>query len=364
MSVKFKLAAVLLFIGLYFTSVAQVTNLVVLDSAEIVRLKKLISESHDAGALYDSIARQAAVAMNQQPRPLRQIHYEGLLDTDPKRINTVQSFDDINNTAALIYAGYGSDSPKYGEKIRDIVYSWAKTYRPDGNTINENKFIVFFWGYYLYKELFPADEQQVVESWINEIAQRQMNRESTPNNNWEAKRLKIIGLAGIILKNDEYVKHSAEGFRKYISTAYFSDGTSNDLRTRDALHYHVSGMVPCIAAFINLSRYSNLFDLFGWESESGSSIRKSVEYTLPYATGKQQRQEWVNTKVELDKKRAEAGIEKYRPGKLFDPRNAWEMFQWASYYNQDWYQVFEQPDKERYTSSWIGLLNSPVIRGN
>lgn len=54
-----------------------------------------------------------------------------------------------------------------------------------------------------------------------EIAKKEMNREQTPNNNWEAKRLKIIGTIGFILDNNELKDHSVKGFRKYIESTLF-----------------------------------------------------------------------------------------------------------------------------------------------
>ncbi|NCB09764.1 MAG: alginate lyase, partial [Bacteroidia bacterium] len=40
-----------------------------------------------------------------------------------------------------------------------------------------------------------------------------------------------------------------------------------------------------------------------------SSIEKSVEYVIPFATGDKQRKEWTNSKVALDRERAAAGID-------------------------------------------------------
>jgi hypothetical protein len=195
-----------------------------------------------------------------------------------------------------------------------------------------------------------------------EIALQQKNRKSTPNNNWESKRLKITGIAGAILKDNQLTDHSIEGFKAYISSAYFPDGTSNDLLSRDALQYHISGLKPCLSAFINLSKFDKRFDLYAWESPTGSSVKKSVEYVVPYATGLKQRREWTNSKVELDRRRAEAGIEAYQPGKLFDPQQAHELFEWACFFNPEWFSVFNNAETSPYFSSWIGMLNSPVVR--
>lgn len=108
------------------------------------------------------------------------------------------------------------------------------------------------------------------------IARGQMARPHKPNNNWEAKRLKIIGTAGCILGYDAMIDFSVKGFKAYINTAYYADGTSNDLKERDALSYHISGLNPTVAVFVNCTP----FDLYNYVSPGGASIRKSVEYVL------------------------------------------------------------------------------------
>lgn len=251
---KFVTILLLLLIGM--TALPQETNIVILTADETASLRKVLQSDESARALYDSVLTKANKMLAVEPRPLKVIHYEGLLDTNPKRINTVKSFQDINTVATFIYAGYGSDDPKFGKKSKEIITAWVKKYEPTGNPINENKF----------------------------------------------------------------------------------------------------------TAFINMSQFNPEFNLYDFETENGASIKKSVEYVIPYATGDKQRKEWINTKVELDKKRAAAGIEKYQPGKLFDPKQAWEMFQWACYYKPEWYSIFEEENTPKYTSTWIGLLNSPLIR--
>jgi hypothetical protein len=357
-----RLITVIILVLLGISARAQVTNIVILDKQEQIRLKGIIASNSEARLLYDSVAVAAGASLTHIPRPLEIIYYEGLLDTDPRRINTVKSFPDIDHVVTLIYAAYGSGDRVYGEKAKQIILAWVKTYKPDGNTINENKFLSFFWGYYIFKLHFSKQEQVEAEKWIMEIALKQKNRPTTPNNNWESKRLKITGIAGAILNDKQLMDHSIEGFKKYITTAYYPDGTSNDLISRDALQYHISGLKPCLSAFINLSEFDKRFDLYAWESPTGSSVKKSVEFTVPYATGEKQRREWTHSKVELDRRRAEAGIEAYQPGKLFNPQKAHELFEWACYYNPEWFDVFAKAGTNPYSSTWIGMLNSPMVR--
>jgi len=338
---------------------AQTTNIVVLNNDEVEKFRTELKANNQVQALYDSIRFKAEMRLDISPCPLKIMHYEGLLDTDPRRMETVKSFADINYVVNLIYASYGNNDNRFGKKAKQIILSWAEKYEPTGNPINENKFNAFFWGYYLFKPFFSDYEQNKVENWMMDIAELQMNRKHTPNNNWEAKRCKITGIVGCILNKEELKTYSVKHFKKYISTAYYADGTSRDLKQRDALHYHVSGLKPCLSAFINLLEFDKRFDLFHYISETGSSVEKSVEYVVPYATGEKQRKEWVNTKVKLDKERAAAGLEKYQPGKLFVPEKAYELFEWACYYQPEWKSIFE---KNEQISSWVGCLNSSIVR--
>ena len=338
---------------------SQTTNVVILDSTEIANLRRVISQDERAKYLYDSIASLARAHSEEAPRPLKHLHYEGLLETNPDRVDTRKSLKDMDKVISFIYASYGDDNPSFAKKTWQFVLAWAQTYQPDGNPINENKFVALYWGYYLFRNTFSDHEKEKVERWMMTIAKQEINREHTPNNNWEAKRQKMIGIIGSITGNDSLKAFAQRGFREYISTAYFPDGTSADLKERDALHYHVSGLKPMLSAAINLSKFDTLFNLYNYSAPSGASVKKSVEYVVPYARGELERKEWVNTTVALDKERAAAGLAEYQPGKLFDPQEAVPLFEWASYYQPTWYDI---TGKWGFTSTWVGLLNSPLVR--
>ncbi len=338
---------------------AQTTNVVILDSIEIAKLRRVISQDERAKYLYDSIASLARAHSQEAPRPLKRLHYEGLLETNPDRIDTRKSLEDMDKVIDFIYASYGSDDPVFARKTKQFVLAWAQTYQPTGNPINENKFVALYWGYYLFLDHFSEREQQDVEEWMMAIARQEMGRKHTPNNNWEAKRQKMIGIIGSVTGNDSLKAFAQRGFRAYISTAYFPDGSSADLKERDALHYHVSGLKPMLSASINLSKFDTLFNSYDYTTPSGASIRKSVEYVVPYARGELERKEWVNTTVALDKERAAAGLAEYQPGSLFDPQEAVPLFEWAVYCQPAWYDIVGE---QGFTSTWVGLLNSPLVR--
>jgi len=337
------------------------TGVVLLNSEEQISLQSLMDKNQEVAIIYDGIFLKANGHLSSQPNPIKTIHYEGLLDSNPLRIESVKSLLDANKVVELIYAGYASRNQAYGSKIKEFVLDWSNTYIATGNPINENKLIPFFWGYYIHQNLFNEQEQRRVESWMLSIATLELNREHTPNNNWEAKRLKIIGLVGGIIENGALIDYAIIGIKKYISTAYFPDGTSNDLKTRDALHYHVSGIEPLLDIFINYQVFDKRFALYGYSDSNGTSISKAIDFIEPYLSGEKVHKEWVNSQVRLDRERAEAGIEKYKPGILFDPIKAIPMLNWAVYYNADLFGYI-CGCIDCYTCNIEALLNSPLIR--
>lgn len=342
---------------------AQTTDIVILNQKETQRLRRLIRQDERVKAHHEIFVERAEQHLRDQPRPLGVIYYEGLLDNDPRRVDTQKSLDDVDKVVDLIYTHYGRSRKAYARKAKQFVLAWAITYQPTGNTINENKFTPLFWAYYLFRDQFSGSERERVEQWMRAIAQAQMARPTTPNNNWMAKRHKIIATAGCILNDEELIDFAINGFKEYINTAYYADGTSNDLKKRDALHYHLSGLKPAIGTFINCTPFHPGFDLFDYLAPSGASIRQSVAYAIPYVSGEKERREWTNSQVELDKRRAAAGLAKYQPGMLFDPEKGIPAFEWAGYFERGWYALLGDGSAEdNYAARWIGLLNSPLVR--
>lgn len=345
-----------------FNASSQTTDMVILSPREMSRLKSAVAENPQARNLYDSIVALMRSHTTDAPAPVEVIHYEGLLDTDLRRVETKESLADIDKVVNLIYSYYGDPQPAFADRAMKFVIAWAETYRPTANTINENKLVPLFWAYYFFQNRFSTNERVLVENWMMSIASSQMNRLKTPMNNWEAKRLKIIATVGCILEDEELKSYSVRGFRNYIHDAYYPDGTSNDLKQRDALSYHISGLTPCIALFATCAPFDRRFDLYNYEAPSGSSLVKAIEYVRPYATGEATREEWVNTKVDLDKRRAAAGIPEYQPGILFNRAKAIPMLEWACFFDADWCRLIPS-NRNTPKTTWVGLLNSPLIRG-
>lgn len=98
---------------LLFDLGAQTTNIIILDKKEQTRLQEEIKSNPQVNELYQNIVTEANNGLKNTPKPLEIIYYEGLLDTNPKRIETMKSFADIDYVISLIYSSYGTNSSIY-----------------------------------------------------------------------------------------------------------------------------------------------------------------------------------------------------------------------------------------------------------
>ncbi len=76
--------------------------------------------------------------------------------------------------------------------------------------------------------------------------------------------------------------------------------------------------------------------------------------------GEKTREEWVNTRVDLDRRRAAAGLEAYRPGRLYDPQNALTLMEEASFFDESLLPVVRHlsPSGAQRFPSWQTLVNA------
>lgn len=313
-----------------------------LTSAQRAELQKLVRNDVEAQTLWANLKKEADAALKDTPRPLAEIFYEGIVDTDPRRISTVQSLYDMDKLAVLTQAYAFSGEAAYHEKAKEIILAWVRTFKPTGNTINENKLEPVFFGYGTMRDSFSASEKGIIETWMRQIAEKESTRyqnidkPGAAKDNWHSKRVKIVGTIGILLNDKNFIDYGTNGYKLYIADGLYADGTSNDLKHRDALSYHASGLQPLlIMAAIAQTRGINLpdGDFYTYVAPNGASMRKSVEYVVPFANGVLTREEWKNTLAELDRQRAAAGISYYKPGKPFDPKSAVGLLEAASWFD-------------------------------
>ncbi|MFW5756222.1 MAG: hypothetical protein ACOCWK_06440, partial [Tangfeifania sp.] len=87
---KHLITLIVLFFNIH--SLAQETNMVILNKKEVKNFRKILNTVPEAKSMYDSIYNEALHLLDHEPRPMEVVYYEGLLDTNPKRVKTMKSF--------------------------------------------------------------------------------------------------------------------------------------------------------------------------------------------------------------------------------------------------------------------------------
>ncbi|MEX2382961.1 MAG: alginate lyase family protein [Opitutales bacterium] len=330
------------------------------------QLRALVKTDPEAAARAAEIAEAARPFIGDPATPLEVINYEGLLNTDPRRIATVAKLKQMGEAAWLIRHWQASGDPAAAETLRTWIVAWFGTYELTGNDVNENKFLPLLIAYSYLRPEFPPDTRATIDGFVDELGNLHANamEESTHFTNRYTKHVRLTTLAGMILERPEWIAASRAGVRRFVEESLHPDGSSNDLQRRDTLTYHNSALRPAIqiAMLAPLEEGQALYD---WENSRGGSLRKSVDLVVPYALGQKTREEWKNSKIDLDRRRAEAGIDHYEAGRLYDPQNALSLMELAAYFDPALIPVVQHltgSSAERYPT-WQSLVNAAVASG-
>ncbi len=331
-----------------------------LNATQLARLRTIVGEDPEAAALAEAEKQQAIPLLNAQPQPLKVIHYEGLVHTDPRRIATVARLREMGDVAQLVRFWQTSDDPRAAATLKRFITAWADTYELTGNDVNENKFWPLLVAYHALRNDFEQAEREKVDAWVTGLGKLHADavNSSTHFTNRYSKHVRLAALAGMILDRPEWIATAHEGIRRFVTQSLRADGTSEDLHRRDTLTYHASALRPPLQLAMLAGDEGR--KLYTWQSERGGSLKQSVDYVVPYAMGEKTRREWTHSKVDLDRRRAEAGLEGYKPGRLYDPQRAMKLMELAGYFDPDLMKVvmhLSDSDAKRFPT-WQTLVNA------
>jgi Alginate lyase len=320
-----KSTVVLFFVGLLSGS-GVVAQYVGIDPHGIGRLKALMRTDAGVKRLYDSLKQIADEALQEDPNPIDTIRTEGLLQGDPRKTATWAALGDMRKMYALALAYRMTGQRVYLDKTTVYLFNWASTNIPRGDPIDDTNLDPAIEAYDMIKHALVFGENKRISNWLKRTAQAELdapyNRpgRASATNNWHSHRLKIVGEIAYAIRDVALERYCIAELKAQIGRNLHPDGASDDFLTRDALHYHVYDLEPLLKLSIVLKRATGV-DYYSYESPSGSSIKKSVNWLLPYLDGRKTHAEFVNSTVEFDRKRAQNGEAAYKSGTLFEPKN-------------------------------------------
>lgn len=296
------------------------------DRGAIRHLHHLIGTDSSAKRQYEALASTADAALKEDPNPIDTIRSEGLLQGNPLKTATQAALRDMRKMYSLALVYRVTRDKKYLRSAARYIMAWAATTVSRGDPIDDTNLDPAIGAFDMVKDDLPAEQAAAISDWLRRTAEEELhapyNRpgRATSLSNWHSHRLKIVGEIAFAIGDTVLQGYAMSGLKEQIARNLNSDGSSADFLTRDALHYHVYDLEPLLTLAIVLQKATGV-DCYSWKSPTGSSIRQSVEWLLPYLDGRQTHAEFVNSTVEFDRQRARNGEKFYQAGSLFDPKN-------------------------------------------
>ncbi len=344
-----------------FLTIAVKAQYVGLNDKEIASLKMLISSDAEVKKYYDGLLKLADQAVNENPNPIDTIRSEGLLAGNPKKEATAASLRDMKKMYALAITYKVENEKSYLQNLRSYLMAWAKINRSKGDPIDDTNLDNAIEAYDMVKGNLKADERSAIALWLSQAADAEIGTfkpgKTTSVNNWNSHRLKVIGEIGYAIGNADYQKFATDGLKKQVEVNLYADGSGMDFKLRDALHYHAYDLEPLLKLAIVLKRATGA-DYYSMTSPTGSSIKKSTEWFLPYVSGEKTHGEFVNSTVKFDQARAKNGEKDYVAGTLFDPKNGVKTLTLAAYFDPQYLPVIKKvKGTANDYSDWQLVLN-------
>lgn len=313
-----------------------------LNDKEIQNLKTRMGSDADAMRYYNDFHKLADQAVNENPDPVDTIRTEGLLAGNPKKTATTTALRDMKKMYALAIAYKVEAEKSYLQNLKTYLTAWAKVNVSKGDPIDDTNLDDAIEAYDMVKANLKPDERALISRWLAQAADAEIKTftpgKITGTNNWQSHRLKVVGEIGFAIDNADYQKFAIEGLKKQIEVNLYADGSGMDLKLRDALHYHAYTLEPLLKLAIVLKRTTGI-DYYSMRSPAGSSIKKSVEWFLPYITGEKTHGEYVKSTEKFDSERARNGEADFKPGTLFDPLNGLKTLALAAYFDPKYTEI-------------------------
>ncbi|MBS1603228.1 MAG: alginate lyase family protein [Bacteroidetes bacterium] len=321
-------------------------------------------KGHGNEPAYQSLVTAANQALDETPNPIDTIRTEGLLAGNPKKTATREALKDMNKIYALALACRVRGDSKYLKKATQYLLSWANANHPNGDPIDDTNLDRCIEAYDMIKDRLEKDDYQTITGWLQLTALAELKgrhyRPERPGfyNNWHSHRLKIVGEIAFAIGDTALQGYTIRELKTQLEKNLNPDGSSVDFALRDALHYHVYDLEPLLKLSIVLQRATGV-DYYAYTTPSGASIKKSVDWLLPYLNGRKTHPEFVKSTVDFDRKRAQNNEAAYKAGTLFEPINGIQTLYLASWFDPSLLPLAQQlSSKERQPASWLSAGTS------
>lgn len=231
--------------------------------------------------------------------------YEHTLEKMSWLQNAMNRIDEMSNTV---------------DRLKVLILSIVNVQKPTGNPITEHHYHLLFNAYGKISACFTTIERNTVRLWAISIADAQIqtyNEGFRTVNNFQSHRINIVANIGKRFNMRCYIDWAYERWLKQIDSNLNPDGSSLDFLERDSLTYHVFNLQALVFASMYLQSFYPKFNFYTYVSPRGCSLRKSVQFLVPYIEGRKTNVMFINTRIASDRQVQAALV-----GKPWDKMNA------------------------------------------
>jgi len=295
-------------------------------------------------AIDKQLLAHASNHIDDTPHAVPRIHTEGTLPHQDIWEQSVLAKRDFPLMRDAAVAWRMTGDIRYAKQVDLFLEAWNDVYVPSFNPIDETDFDAFIEAYRLTRDALSPKTREDTKHFLRTLATGYIARIQTHSdsskspksltwiNNWQSHRIKLIALSAAALEDKALMEQAHQLFLQQISNNISPDGTVEDFKTRDALHYVVYDLEPLTMSAIAAQTFDE--DWFREKASNGVTLANAIDWLVPYADGTKTHEEFTHSHVVFDKKRATAGIAGFSG--LWDPKNAgllfWQVSQLDSYY--------------------------------
>lgn len=309
-----------------------------LSNEEITKLIICIKNDKKVAKQFQHFLQVADSNLFSTPKPIEIISSAGRLQGDPIKTATISAIKDFKIMYALAVCYRVDAKSKYLSKATQYLVSWANVNQPSGSPIDDTNLDLLIEAFDLLKNYLKETDRLIIATWLEKIALaetsnlRMLPSFETGKNNWNSHRLKVVGEIAFTINNKKLQQWTIEKLKSQIAVNLLPDGSSLDFVLRDAVYYHVYDLEPLVRLAIILKRATKV-DYFHFVSTNISSIKKSVDWLIPFVTNVKTHQEFVNSTVKFDKARSNNKEKGHSVGQNFLPIKAINLLSLCTYFN-------------------------------
>ncbi|KGG82437.1 alginate lyase [Comamonas thiooxydans] len=306
-----------------------------------------------------SLSNAVKKNLSPQPRAIPRVHTEGTLPHEGIWDASIEAKLDWYLMRQLAQLWLANRQPEDAQALSRIMTEWARVYQPSFNAIDETSLDAYIDAYVIAQDALDASTKARAQEFIRVLAEgylKQMEpvvrHKASFLNNWQSHRIKLAALGAAALDDQALWSRARKQFVDHLGRNIRQDGSTLDFEERNALRYAVYDLEPLVrAAMVARQRGELWLNLVG---KDGGSVRKALDWLVPYAVGEKTHEEFANSSVAFDAKRKAAGMPGYSG--IWQPKNAATLFAMAATIDDRYASVAQKlnPSGNLLVTCWQG----------